>query len=163
MLTTKFVTARYTLSDDISSLFTQHGEDDDLARAETYFWGSNRGALVSALHCPTTDRLIGNSFFGDYSFPTIADDEHRAGDHEAPALLAAAWDIARSSGMWWPFEGVAIMSDRPVELHVNQKYLLHRPDGAAIVFRDGWEAYAWNGKAVPQRWIMQPEAVPPRA
>ena len=162
MLATKFITARYTLSDDISSLFTQHGEDDDLARAETYFWGSNRGALVSALHCPTTDRLIGNSFFGDYSFSTIADDEHRAGDHEAPALLAAAWDIARSSGMWWPFEGVAIMSDRPVELHVNQKYLLHRPDGPAIVFRDGWEAYVWNGKAVPQRWIMQPEAVPPR-
>jgi hypothetical protein len=162
MLATKFVTARYTLSDDISGLFTQHGEDDDLARAETYFWGSNRGALVSALHCPTTDRLIGNSFFGDYSFSTIADDEHRAGDHEAPALLAAAWDIPRSSGMWWPFEGVAIMSDRPVELHVNQKYLLHRPDGPAIVFRDGWEAYAWNGKAVPQRWIMQPEAVPPR-
>jgi len=162
MLTTRFLTARYTLSDDISSLFTPHGEGDDLARAEMYYWGSNRGALPSALHCPTTDRLIGNSFFGDYSFSTMADDEHRVGDREPPALMAAAWDIAQSSGMWWPFEGVAIMSDRPAELHVNQKYLLHRPDGPAVVYRDGRNAFAWNGKAVPEKWIMQPEAVPPR-
>jgi len=162
MLTTKFVTARYRLSDDISSLFTQYGDDDDLARAETYFWGSNRGALPSALHCPTTDRLVGNSFFGDYSFSTMADDEHRAGDREPPALLAAAWDIARSSGLWWPFEGVAIMSDRPAELHVNERYLLHRPDGPAVVYRDSSNAYAWNGKAVPEKWIMQPDSVPPR-
>ena len=162
MVTTKLVTARYRLSDDISSLFAQRGEDDDLARAETYYWGSNRGALPSALHCPTTDRLIGSSFFGDYAFSTMADDEHRVGDREPPELLAAAWEVARSSGMWWPFEGVAIMSDRPAELHVNQKYLLHRADGPAVVFRDGRNAFAWNGKAVPQKWIMRPEAVPPR-
>jgi len=162
MVTTKLLTARYSLADDVSSLFTQRGEDDDLARAEMYYWGGNRGALASALHCPTTDRLIGNSFFGDYSFSTMADDEHRVGDREPPGLLAAAWDVAHSSGMWWPFEGVAIMSDRPAELHVNQKYLLHRPDGPAVVYRDGSKAYAWNGKAVPERWIVQPDAVPPR-
>ena len=161
ILMTRFLTARYSLSDDIASLFTQHS-DDDLARAEMYFWGSNRGALPSALHCPTTDRLIGNSFFGDYSFSTMADDEHRVGDRDPPALMAAAWDVARSSGMWWPFEGVAIMTDRPAQLHVNEKYLLHGPDGPAVVYRDGWSAYAWNGKAVPEKWIMQPEAVPPR-
>ncbi len=162
MLTTRFFTVRYSLSNDVSGMFTQHGEDDDLARAEMYFWGSNRGALPSALHCPTTDQLIGSSFVGDYPFSTMAEDEHRVGDREPPALMEAAWDIARSSGLWWPFEGVAIMSDRPAELHVNEKYLLHRGDGPAVVYRDGWNAYAWNGKAVPKKWIMQPEAVPPR-
>jgi hypothetical protein len=162
MLTTSFFTARYSLSDDVSHMFTQHGEDDDLARAEMHFWGSNRGALPSALHCPTTDQLIGNSFAGDYSFSTMADDEHRVGDREPPAIMAAAWDVARSSGLWWPFEGVAVMSDRPAELHVNEKYLLHRADGPAVVYRDAWNAYAWNGKAVPEKWIMQPDAVPPR-
>jgi uncharacterized protein DUF6745 len=54
------------------------------------------------------------------------------------------------------------MSDRPAELHVNQKYLLHRADGPAVVYRDGRNAFAWNGKAVPEKWIMQPDAVPPR-
>ena len=162
MLTPKFFNARYSLSDDISSMFTQHGDDDDLARAETYFWGSNRGALRSAVHCPSTDQLIGNSFAEDYSFSTMADDQHRVGDREAPAVMAAAWDVARSSGMWWPFEHVAIMSERPAEVHVNQKYLLHRADGPAVVYRDGWNVYAWNGKAVPEKWIMEPGTVPPR-
>jgi len=162
MLTTRFFNARYSLSNDISSMFTQHGDDDDLARAEMYFWGSNRGALRSALHCPSTDQLIGNSFAEDYSFSTMADDEHRVGDREPPAIMATAWDVARSSGMWWPFEHVAIMSDRPTEIHVNEKCLLHRADGPAVVYRDGWNAYAWNGKAVPEKWIMHPEAVPPR-
>jgi hypothetical protein len=162
MLTPKFFTARYDLSDDVASMFTQHGDDDDLARAEMYFWGSNRGALRSALHCPATDQLIGSSFAEDYSFSTMADDEHRVGDRVAPAIMAAAWDVARSSGMWWPFEHVAVMSERPAEIHVNDKYLLHRADGPAVVYRDGWNVYAWNGKAVPERWIMQPESVPPR-
>jgi uncharacterized protein DUF6745 len=158
----KFVEARFRLSSDVSSMFFVHGDTDDLNRAEERFIGSNRGALRSALHCPTTDALVGQSFFGDYSFSSMADDEHRVGDREAPAIMRAAWDIAQSSGMWWPFENAAIMSDRPAELHVNDQLLLHREDGPAVTYRDGARVYAWNGKAVPERWIMQPESVPPR-
>ena len=28
------------------------------------------------------------------------------------------------------------------------------------MFRDRWLVYAWNGKAVPERWILHPETVP---
>ena len=66
-------------------------------------------------------------------------------------------------GMWWPFDHIAIMSERPAEIHVDEEKLLHRGDGPAVVFRDDWLVYAWKGKAVPERWILQPEAVPPRA
>src|SRR4051812_40960020 len=76
--------------------------------------------------------------------------------------MAAAWEVARSSGMWWPFENVAILSDRPSDIHVNERKLLQRGDGPAATYRDGWLVYAWNGKAVPEKWILQPEAVPPR-
>jgi hypothetical protein len=162
MLGTKFFEARYSLSRDVSGMFTVHGDDDELNRAETNYWGSNRGALRSALHCPTTDQLIGNSFAEDYSFSTMADDEHRVGDREPPPTMQAAWEVARSSGMWWPFEHVAIMSDRPAEVHVNDRYLLHRENGPAVVYRDDWNVFAWNGKAVPRQWIMEPKAVPPR-
>jgi len=92
----------------------------------------------------------------------MADNEHQIGDREPPPIIHAAWEVARSSGMWWPFENAAIMSERPAEIHVSEKSLLHRGDGPAVVFRDGRRAYAWNGKAVPERWIMQPETVPPR-
>ncbi len=157
-----FLNAWYSMVSDVSSLFKVHGDDDDLMRAESHFWGGNKGALRSALHCPSTDILIGQSFFEDYSFSRMADNEHQLGDRQAPPIVQAAFDVARSSGMWWAFENVAIMSERPAEVHANDKYLLHRGDGPAVVFRDGLVAYAWNGKAVPERWIMQPEAVPPR-
>jgi hypothetical protein len=62
--------------------------------------------------------------------------------------------------LWWPYENAAILSDRPSEIHVNDAQMPHREDGPAIVFRDGWQLFAWNGKAVPERWIMQTESVP---
>jgi hypothetical protein len=158
----KFLEARMSLTSDTGALFALPPQDDVLHNAEDWFRGSNRGALRSALHCPTTDAIIGQSFFGDYSFSAMADDEHRAVGRDAPAILAAAWDIARSSGLWWPFEKIAIMSDRPAELHVNAARLLHREDGPAAVYRDGWSVYAWSGKAVPEKWIMQTETVPAR-
>jgi hypothetical protein len=135
---------------------------DTLRVAEDRLWGANLGALRSALHCPTTDALIGASFFQDYSFATMADDERLAGEREPPALLAAAWEVARSAGMWWPFEHAAVISERPAEVHLNAEHLLERGDGPAVVFRDGRRAYAWNGKAVPERWIVEPEKIPPR-
>ena len=162
MFTTTFLNAWYSIADNVSSMFTAYGDDDDLQRAESHLWGGNKGALRSALHCPTTDSLIGQSFFEDYSFSRMADNEHQLGGREAPAAIQAAFDIARSSGMWWPFEHVAIMSERPAEIHVNEQHLLHRGDGPAVVFRDGLVAHAWNGKAVPERWIMHPETVPAR-
>jgi hypothetical protein len=162
ILQMKFLEARFSLSDDVSSMFVVHGDSDDLQRAEDRYLGSNRGALRSALHCPTTDTIIGQSFFNDYSFSTMADDAYRVGDRETPAIMRAAWDVAQSSGMWWPFENAAIMSERPTELHVNDQLLLHREDGPAVTYRDGWRVYAWNGKAVPERWIMDTASVPPR-
>jgi hypothetical protein len=37
--------------------------------------------------------------------------------------------------------------------------LLHRGDGPAAVYRSGARVYAWQGKAVPERWILHPETV----
>jgi hypothetical protein len=153
---------RYGLDDDISATIARHTVEDDLQRAEQRFWGGNVGALRRAILGPTTLVVIGQSFFEEYSFSTMAHDENLVGDRQPPPTMAAAWDIARSAGMWWPFANVAILSDRPAELHVNEQKLLQRGDGPAVTYRDGWRVYAWNGKAVPERWILEPETVPPR-
>ena len=158
----RFVEARLGLTNDPAALFGQRSNDNELQRAEDHFWGSNRGALRSALHCPTTDAIIGQSFAADYSFSTMADDEHRVADREPPAIMRAAWDVARSAGMWWGFENAVILSERPAALSVNDQRLLHRDDGPAVLYRDGWRVYAWNGKAVPEKWILQPDDVAPR-
>ena len=162
MLRMKIFEARYDVSDDIAGMMERYGIEDDLSRAEQRFWGSNLGALRSTLHYPTTDALIGQSFAEDYPFAMMADDEHLVGAGDAPPIMRAAWEVARSAGMWWPFEHGAILSDRPTELHLNDAKLLERGDGPAAVYPDGRRVYAWNGKAVPERWILEPEKVPSR-
>lgn len=154
--------ARFGLVDDVSALFTVRGDEDDLTRAESHLHGGNLGALTSALHCSATGSVIGNSFFGEYSIASMATDEERVGSREVPPVLASAWDVARSAGLFWPFENAAILSDRPTDLYFNERHLLHRDEGPAAVYRDGWRVFAWNGKAVPERWIMEPGAVPSR-
>jgi hypothetical protein len=91
MFKLKIVESRYELDNDIAGTYARYTVEDDLQRAEERFWGSNLGALRSAIHCPTTDQLIGQSFFGEYSFSFMAHDEHTVGDREPPAIMAAAW------------------------------------------------------------------------
>jgi hypothetical protein len=162
MFKMKFFEQRFDLDENVALSFATDVIETDLFRAEQTFWGGNLGALRSAIHCPTTDRLIGQSFFDEYPFFQMAFDEHLVGEREPPALMSAAWDVARSAGLWWPFQNVAILSDRPSEIHLNEQRLLQNGDGPAAVYRDGWRVYAWNGKAVPERWIMDPASVPPR-
>ena len=162
ILQSKVVEARIGLSDDVTWMFTVRDDSDDLSRAEQRFWGGNKGVLPSELHCPTTGSLIGYSFFEDYSFSTMAEDELRVGERQPPPVLAAAWEVARSTGLWWPFENVVILTERPIELHVDDRRLLHNGDGPAGVYRDGWRVYGWRGMALPERWILQPETIAPR-
>ena len=89
----------------------------------------------------------------------MAADQIAAAERTPSLLLQAAWTIARSAGAWWPFARTAILSDRPTELHMNEQGQLHRADGPAAVYRDGWRAYAWAGKSMPERWILEPETI----
>ncbi|MEU0567343.1 DUF6745 domain-containing protein [Nonomuraea sp. NPDC005983] len=76
------------------------------------------------------------------------------GQHEAPWL--SAFDgldglkrAAETSGWWWPFERLAIITERPVELHLDDLGRLHRADGPAMAFSDGFALNAWHGMPVP--------------
>jgi len=69
--------------------------------------------------------------------------------------------IARSCGWWWPREGECVVAERPAVVHVEPvagsaygESRVHREDGPAVVFRDGWSVYAWHGTAVPS-WVVE--------
>ena len=160
LFSTAFLNARFELDDDVSAMFIVH--DDDLARAEAQFIGSNVGVLRSALASAATSTAIGHPFYQEVTFSAMADDEKLVGNRQAPPILEASWEIARSAGLWWPFANAVFLTDRPSEIHVNAQKVPHREDGPAIVYRDGWSVYAWNGKCVPKAWIMETATVPPR-
>lgn len=63
--------------------------------------------------------------------------------------LAGAMRVARVAGWWWPFERVAILTERPVAVHRDQQGRPHCADGPALGFPDGWRMYAWHGVRVP--------------
>jgi Domain of unknown function (DUF6745) len=137
--------ARMELGDgDVSRLFAQATLDDPLSQAEQRLWVGARAALSSGIFCPTTGTLVTQSYFSEYTFSMMADDEDAVGTGTPPAILRAAWTVARTSGLWWPFERGAVLTDRPTEVHVDDQGLLHRLDGPALVSRDGSQVYAWT-------------------
>jgi hypothetical protein len=73
-------------------------------------------------------------------------------------LLDLWGTLVRSCGWWWPREHVCVVSERPVEIHTEiwgdeGQVRLHRPDGPALRFADGWDVHAWHGTKVPP-WVI---------
>ncbi|WP_405787947.1 hypothetical protein OG753_08635 [Streptomyces sp. NBC_00029] len=61
--------------------------------------------------------------------------------------------LARSAGWWWPYERLAVLCERPVELHRDEAGRLDRGDGPALAFPDGFELHAWRGMPVPAEFL----------
>jgi hypothetical protein len=63
--------------------------------------------------------------------------------------------VAEAAGWWWPYERVAVLCDRPAELHRDEAGRLDRSDGPALAFRDGFALYSWRGMPVPGEFLEQ--------
>ncbi|NKZ04597.1 DUF6745 domain-containing protein [Actinomadura latina] len=87
------------------------------------------------------------------------------GQHDAPWLalfeslgrldgpLAGLAEVARSAGWWWPYERLVILSERPSELHRDEPGRLHRGDGPALAYPDGFALHAWRGMPIPPDFV----------
>jgi hypothetical protein len=63
--------------------------------------------------------------------------------HESLVALA---DIAKQTSLCWSFSTAILFCETPAEIHRNAKGELHRENGPALVYRDGWSVYALKGK-----------------
>ncbi|KIF00412.1 hypothetical protein PL81_41350, partial [Streptomyces sp. RSD-27] len=61
--------------------------------------------------------------------------------------------VARTAGWWWPYERLAVVCERPVELHRDEAGRLDRADGPALAFPDGFALHAWRGMPVPAGFL----------
>ncbi|MEV6344816.1 DUF6745 domain-containing protein [Actinoplanes sp. NPDC051851] len=57
--------------------------------------------------------------------------------------------VARHTGWWWANERVAVVTERPVTLARDNVGRLHRGEGAAMEFADGYGLWAWRGMPIP--------------
>ena len=76
---------------------------------------------------------------------------------EAAGLMA----LAAECGWVWPFEGAAIITDRPSAILLDEERRLHCGTGPAIKYRDGFSVYAWRGVRVPAHWIAAKDNLDP--
>ncbi|WP_018656941.1 DUF6745 domain-containing protein [Actinomadura flavalba] len=67
--------------------------------------------------------------------------------------LAGLAEAARATGWWWPYRDLVIMAERPVELHRDEPGRLHRGDGPAISWPDGFGLHAWRGMPIPADFV----------
>jgi hypothetical protein len=75
--------------------------------------------------------------------------------------LAGQLLIGRSAGWWWPFEQVAILTERPCMLAMahDEQGRLHHPTGPVVAYPDGWGIWAWHGVRVPHQVIERPDTI----
>lgn len=67
--------------------------------------------------------------------------------------------VAQNACWWWSFDKLAIITERATDLHLDEQGRLHKDDGMAIRWPDGWGLYAWHGVRVPEKVIMAPETL----
>lgn len=85
----------------------------------------------------------------------------RIGLSDEVAPLAGLSQLARAAGWAWVYEEMAIITERPTELHRDDEGRLHNPDGPALSYRDGWSIWAVHGVRVTRQIIMEPLTLTP--
>ncbi|MBL7496295.1 hypothetical protein I6A84_19655 [Frankia sp. CNm7] len=67
--------------------------------------------------------------------------------------LSSMARVARVAGWWWPYERIVIVSERPVDLDRDESGRLHRGDGPALAYADGFALHAWRGMPIPAGFV----------
>ena len=75
----------------------------------------------------------------------------------------APWEtLAKLSGFRFMHEQFCIVSDRPLEYHVDERNRPHCETGPFVRWSDGSGFYAWHGARVPAGWIENRATLDPR-
>ncbi|GAA0586152.1 DUF6745 domain-containing protein [Actinomadura livida] len=136
------------LWDQVQSLVTRvRGAIGDLAvdEAERAEPSARAQAATSVLRGATLDAVL-----GQHDAPWLAFFE-ALGRLDGP--LAGLAEVARSAGWWWPYERLVILSERPSELYRDEPGRLHRGDGPALAYPDGFALHAWRGMPIPPDFV----------
>ncbi|GAA0452633.1 hypothetical protein Ade02nite_00620 [Paractinoplanes deccanensis] len=83
-----------------------------------------------------------------------------AADRLAPdaglmAGLAGLADVSRHAGWWWATERYAVLTERPTVVTRDNVGRLHRGEGPAMEFPDGYGLWAWRGMPIPPELVAE--------
>ena len=102
---------------------------------------------------------VGQAVYGSHEAPWLAFYEFFMRHFDLAKKANGLMAVAKACGWVWPFAGCAIITDRPAIISMDDQNRLHRADGPAIEYRDGFAVHAWHGVRIPSEWIDTPEAL----
>ncbi|MGW3726620.1 DUF6745 domain-containing protein [Streptomyces sp. NPDC000851] len=106
----------------------------------------------------TVRLVLLDAVLGQYDAAWLAAFDGQDGGEALDGIAA----VARAAGWWWPYEKTAVITERPVELHRDEAGRLHRGDGPALAFPDGFALHAWHGMPVPAAFLDGLATLTPR-
>lgn len=144
------------------------------SRFETF----NRGTLLQALEQEMRPRLPRLTFVSPpATFSTTVEDAMEMLPALGALALARGYEASRLTltdrmhtclNIWrelaetcwwiWPCETECLLCERPTGIWQDVGRL-HRINGPAMTFRDGWQIFAWHGVSVPREIIEHPETI----
>jgi hypothetical protein len=68
-------------------------------------------------------------------------------------------DAVESCGLYWMFDGICFVSDRPAHINRDEAGHLHCEVGPGVAYPSGWSWWHWHGTRVPQSVIEEPERI----
>lgn len=66
---------------------------------------------------------------------------------------------AKFCGWWWPMSHIAVVTEQPINLGLDDQGRLHHGNARAIEYNDDWGLWVWNGTNVPKRYITDPDSI----
>lgn len=104
---------------------------------------------------------VGSVIYGNHDASWLGFYEYM---HEVVGIdcseLKGLWALARAGGWCWVYDDVAVITDRPQTLHVDEQGNMHCEDGPAISYGDGeFSLYFWHGVAVEEYIIERPDEI----
>ncbi|MGW9207288.1 DUF6745 domain-containing protein [Embleya sp. NPDC055664] len=99
----------------------------------------------------TTYSALGGQFDG--AWLAVFDGLRRCFPEFDFPVVAELGEVARHVGWWWPYEQVALVSERPIVMHRDDHSRLHHGDGPALTYADGFALHAWRGMPVPADFV----------
>src|SRR5207253_2987035 len=153
--------------DNLTQVMGQFGDQlgaEITAQLEAELWEQLR-AKVGAPVGPHVWTQVAAQLFGvccaprDAAWLSVLDFFARLGSPGGLKRASGLLAVARSTGWWWAFRDVAILTERPVVVHRDDRGRLHCSDGLALAYPDGWGICAWHGVRVPDQVILTPRSL----
>jgi len=119
------------------------------------FFQSPKECLIAAKDPKILDNVIMSNWWLYWSaFYSFCEEIGIEFDKNYSELLKLLVKKAKTLHIWFPYEKIVFMSDRPIRISVDIQGNLHNTEQKALEYSDGWGICAIQGIVIPD-WVVE--------